>query len=138
MDIISFLAGIEIFSLMAGEDLKLIASRAKVVIYKEGQFIIRQGEKTDSLWVIHEGRAKVIKEKSGQKTTVAVLMPGEVFGEMSTIQRRDATADVVPMGKVKTIKIPGDLFKKVLDRSTISMGKMAQTMTRRFFDLMKK
>lgn len=138
MDIEKYLAGLEIFSLMSAEDRERIASKSSTITYEEGQYIIKQGEKAESVWVIHQGRAKVIKEKGGEKKAVAVLMAGEVFGEMSAIQGRPATADVVPLGKVEAVKIPGQLFKEAVSRSSSSMGKMAQTMTRRFFDLMKK
>ncbi len=56
-----------------------------------GGFIIREGERKDSVFIIIDGRA-LVKQK---RTKIASLGRGDFIGEMSFISGRAASADVI-------------------------------------------
>ncbi|MBU0730622.1 MAG: cyclic nucleotide-binding domain-containing protein [Proteobacteria bacterium] len=138
MNIEEYLFKVEIFQKITPEDVRRIADVSKVVSYPDGQYITRQGEQPDNLWVVCKGKVEVIVEKGKEKRHVAFLGPGEIFGEMTVFQRDFATADVVSRGGCNVIEIPGEFFKDVIYESPVSIGMMAQKMTKRFSELMKK
>jgi hypothetical protein len=71
------------------EFLRFWAIGAKKIIL--GGFIIREGERKDSVFIITEGKALVKQNLN----TVASLGRGDFIGEMSFISGRTASADVV-------------------------------------------
>ncbi|MCX7807435.1 MAG: cyclic nucleotide-binding domain-containing protein [Deltaproteobacteria bacterium] len=60
----------------------------------EGAVIIREGEEGKGLFVVIAGEVEVIKETDGTPLSLGTLGPGEVFGEISLIDQRPATATV--------------------------------------------
>lgn len=60
-----------------------------------GRFIIREGEEGDCLYLIACGKAEVLGQTlSGRMERLAVLGPGEVFGEISLLQPEKRTRSV--------------------------------------------
>ena len=62
--------------------------------FEFGEVIVREGEEADACYILVNGRARVVKEiKEGQEIALAVLRPGDQFGEQALIGggRRNAT-----------------------------------------------
>lgn len=61
-----------------------------------GEFIVRAGEATDSLFILVSGNAKVTNcDEEGREIILAILGPGEFFGEMGLIDGSPRSASVV-------------------------------------------
>ena len=72
--------------------------------YDPDEFIIRQGQQGDSLFVITDGEARVfLRDRDGTVRTIATLTRGSVAGEMSLITQEPATADVIAMTEVRVL-----------------------------------
>ena len=57
--------------------------------------MLRRGERTDALYIILAGRAKVvIDDGEGREVTLTTIGPSEFFGEMSLIDERPRSASV--------------------------------------------
>lgn len=63
------------------------------VIYK-GQSIIEQGSSGNRAFYIERGLVEVLVKEGPYMVRVAVLGPGEIFGEMALIERRERSATV--------------------------------------------
>lgn len=75
------------------EKLGQVASRRRAV---RGEFIVRCGDETDSLFILVSGRAKVTNcDDEGREIILAILGPGEFFGEMGLIDGSPRSANVV-------------------------------------------
>lgn len=74
-------------------------------LYKPGETIVRQGETGNCMFAIQSGRVAVIKERSGSEVTVAELVEGDIFGEMSIFEHevRSATVRALEDAMVMTI-----------------------------------
>jgi CRP-like cAMP-binding protein len=62
--------------------------------FEFGEVIVREGDEADACYILVNGRARVVKEiKDGQEIALAVLRPGDQFGEQALIGggRRNAT-----------------------------------------------
>lgn len=73
--------------------------------YPQGAVLFRDGEPGASMYVLQSGRVRVFKEVRGKDKTLAVLGPGEFFGEMSILngKPRTATAEVIEDAKLLEI-----------------------------------
>lgn len=65
--------------------------------FQKGAILFREGEFNKEMYVIHSGRVKITKNMNNMEKVLAVLGPGEFFGEMATLldKPRSATAVVV-------------------------------------------
>ena len=85
------LAGCPLFGGVTGDDLTAIGDRALEVDFPADHVIARQGEIGTGFFVIVDGAARVVRD--GQE--LAVLGPGDFFGEMSVIDGLPRVAMVV-------------------------------------------
>lgn len=62
-----------------------------------GTVLFREGDEGAMMYVLQSGRVRIAKEAKEGSKTLAVLGPGEFFGEMAILNRkaRTATAEVV-------------------------------------------
>ena len=89
------LGGVEIFASLTGEEAGQLASRMKKESFAPGEIILRQGDSGDSLYILKQGRVRILLSgDSGLSEQVASLSPGDFFGEMSLLtgEKRAATA----------------------------------------------
>ena len=73
---------ISIFSTLSNEELLKIVNMTEHKSFKENDVLCREGEKSDKLFLIREGRVKICKiTKEGKEQIVYVLSKGDFFGE---------------------------------------------------------
>jgi len=84
------LGKIPLFSGLSSKLLHTLAVTAADKSYRPGDIIVKQGEKSNGLYVVIEGKVDV--EKSGK--TAATLGPGQYFGEMALLDEEPRTATV--------------------------------------------
>ncbi len=90
-----------VFSLLSDEESEEFANRVELVHYSLGQTICRAGEKSDALFIVYSGRARVVSENPyGQEVTLGTLSRGDFFGEQGLLS--DARSD-------HTVRAAGDL-----------------------------
>lgn len=83
-----------------------------------GGEIVREGEETDAVYVLAEGRARMVKRGvNGEEIPLAVLKPGETFGatgllDPSAIGKRQTT--VRASSDVQAYKLDPQLFQALL------------------------
>ncbi|MEO6973246.1 MAG: cyclic nucleotide-binding domain-containing protein [Rhodoferax sp.] len=78
--------------------------------YKRAESLVEQGEKSNTLFIILTGRARVMSTDSrGREVILATLHPGDYLGEMSLIDdephsatvRAELQTDVLKLGRVE-------------------------------------
>jgi CRP-like cAMP-binding protein len=80
-----------------------------------GDACIAAGQPGTGLYVIATGRAQVqARDADGKSVLLATLGPGDVFGEISLIKQRPATADVIAIETLGVIVLPPAHFQQVL------------------------
>jgi len=87
-----------LFSALAPEAVEALTASMSESRVERGVTIFREGEPGDRLFVIRSGKIKLGQTSSdGRETLLAVLGPGEMFGELSLFDPgpRTATATVV-------------------------------------------
>jgi CRP-like cAMP-binding protein len=60
--------------------------------YPKDRMIFSEGEPGDELYIIREGSVKITKIAEGNEVLLAVLKPGDIFGEMALLESKPRTA----------------------------------------------
>ena len=74
-------------------------------IYRDGEIIIRQGEKGEYMHVVQEGEVAVFVEKDGHELPLAVRGEGEVLGEMAIFDHAPHSATVRAHGEARILTV---------------------------------
>lgn len=74
-------------------------------VFEDGEFIIRQGELGDCMYVIQEGEVEVLFEKNGEVVSLAVMGEGDFFGEMALFDLKNRAASVRALGQVRVLTV---------------------------------
>ncbi|MBI3396409.1 MAG: cyclic nucleotide-binding domain-containing protein [Spirochaetia bacterium] len=64
-------------------------------VYKEEDMIFCENEPGRELYIIQGGRVKITKMVDGQEVLLAVLQPGDIFGEMALLDNKPRSASAI-------------------------------------------
>lgn len=86
---------VPIFSLLTNEQAQGIADAVVKRRYRRGELIVEHGKKSNALFILLTGRARVLTADSrGREVILAVLESGDYVGEMSLIDNEPHSATV--------------------------------------------
>jgi CRP/FNR family transcriptional regulator, cyclic AMP receptor protein len=102
------LSGVPLFAGFSSKHLNKLAEKTDQLSFQPGQSIVVEGDPGEALYVILSGQAKVTR--GGKR--VAMLLPGDFFGEMSAIDGGPRTASVVAQTPMEVLR----LFRHTLAR----------------------
>ena len=103
VELIDTLAGLALFADLSRPQLEAVAHTFEEEYFADGQRILRQGFSGSNLYVIVSGQAAVHVDG----TQRATLARGDVFGEISVLLGEPPAADVVAMGALRCLALPG-------------------------------
>jgi CRP-like cAMP-binding protein len=83
--------------------LRLLAFMGEDRSFRDGEYVVRQGDMSDNAYLILEGRADVIVDFGGDSSVVAQLRDSEVFGEMAMLCESARSASVRASGDLRTL-----------------------------------
>jgi CRP/FNR family transcriptional regulator, cyclic AMP receptor protein len=104
------LAGCPLFRGIDADGLAKLAALATSVDFPAGHVIARQGEIGTGFFVVVSGGARVIRDGK----TIATVGPGDFFGELSVLDGRPRTAQVVTDGPTTCLALASWDFEAVL------------------------
>ena len=115
----SLLQNIPLFAGLPEAQLDHIAKMAVLRQVPRHKMIVFVGAKTDSLFVIVSGSAKVLnRDAEGREVILSMLEAGECFGEMGLIDDSPRSADVVANEPCELLVISKADFTRALSENT--------------------
>ena len=92
------LAACSLFSGLSSEERRQLVARAKLKGFVAGQMIFSMGSPGNSMMAVLSGSIRIsIPSASGKEIVLAILQPGEVFGEIALLDGKERTADAKAM-----------------------------------------
>lgn len=91
---VSYLAKYPPFKTFDGNDLEAMGSAGEEKLVKKDELVFDEDSKGDSMYVLKSGAVKILKKVKNQENTIAVLNPGEFFGEMALLDGLPRSAAV--------------------------------------------
>ena len=84
--------------------------------------VFREGDASDTCYIVRSGRARAVREHSGGRTiTLATFGPGDIFGELALFEdeRRSATVEAIEQTSVVAVLGP-DMRRLMVEHPGIS------------------
>lgn len=75
---------VPIFNHLDQEQMAEIMKATRPVSYKRGEAVYREGDQSDSLYIVSKGKIKIYRlSESGREQLVRILLPGDFTGELA-------------------------------------------------------
>src|SRR5215213_5778239 len=84
--IASLLAGVPAFAELGPQELAEVAAVAVPRSFAPGESVFREGDASNTCYVVRDGRARAIREHAdGRQITLATFGPGDIFEELDVL-----------------------------------------------------
>ena len=123
--VLETLKSVDVLKPLKSAQLKKVAETLSEETWEDGQHIVKQGDNSQSLYLIMEGhvRCTVKDEASGEEQTVLELNAGQYVGERSLLNKLPRAATVTATRHTKTLNISKAAFEAHLgDLNTLIMA----------------
>ncbi|MES2563670.1 MAG: cyclic nucleotide-binding domain-containing protein [Pseudomonadota bacterium] len=111
----TILKTVPIFAHFSDQELTAIFPAVQHRSYPRHSFMLRAGERSDALYIILSGRAKVvIDDGEGREVTLSTIGASEFFGEMSLIDEKPRSASVEALEACEVLYISRPAFMACL------------------------
>lgn len=116
MEDIELLGRSELFSAFSDDVLERIQAAAKPVQCDRNFVIFREGDEAEDLFVVKEGRVAIGRRSAdGRESLVALMEPGDLFGEMPLFDDGDRSASARALERSSVLRIPYEPVRQALD-----------------------
>ncbi len=114
-DTVELLGRVPVFAALGESELARVADVAVPRRFETGEVVFREGDESDTCYIVRTGHARAIREHSnGRSITLANFGPGDIFGELAMFdsERRSATVDA--LDAMEAIAILGADMRRLL------------------------
>ena len=81
------------------------------------EWLFREGEPGDRLYLVRAGRLRVVAEREGRARVLRLLGPGAVLGELAVLTGAPRSASVQAVRDAELLEIDGERFQDLLQQS---------------------
>lgn len=110
----SLIATNPLFAPFAGSEAADLTRRFRFLEVKARKALVRQGSSSGGVFILLTGGARVVHSQEGTVRELGHLGPGDIFGEMSLLNRQDAIASVVTTARSYVLELPGSDFTELV------------------------
>ena len=129
---VDFLATVPLFNGLDRIELERFAEVTREKSYPKGSVILFEDDPGDSLFVVRDGRVKVVLiGEDGREVILGVLGVGEYFGELSLIDDRPRSAHVIAMEDSNLLVLRREDFRKRVESSPSVAWSLLTELSRR-------
>jgi CRP/FNR family transcriptional regulator len=108
VDVVELLGRVPVFSTLVPEDLQRISQLAVPRRFEPGQVVFREGDASDTCYIVREGHARATHEHGdGRTITLATFGPGDIFGELAMFEDELRSATVEATAHTAVVGVLG-------------------------------
>jgi CRP/FNR family cyclic AMP-dependent transcriptional regulator len=116
MEDLNLLCRSELFSAFDEASLKRVVDHAKPVECERNFVLFQEGAEADELYVVKSGRVAIGRRSpDGRESLVALMEPGDLFGEMPLFDDGDRSASARALERSVVLRIPYEPVRQALD-----------------------
>src|SRR3954452_14829829 len=128
----ALLGRVPVFEELADDDLRGVAEVRVPRRFGTGEGVFREGDDSDTCYVVHAGHARAIREHpDGRQITLATFGPGDIFGELAMFDDERRSATVEASDDLEVLGILGGDMRRLLRRHPDMAGKLVVARGRR-------
>jgi NTE family protein len=117
-----FIRSVPLFADLPDDAIRQIAERAEEARIVAGEWLFREGEHGDRLYVLRTGRLEVVREVDGQEIPIRDLSPGAVLGELAVLTDTGRSASVRARRDSGLLGLSSDAFFELLDDAGFALA----------------
>src|SRR5262245_53873589 len=111
----ALLGRVPVFEELADEDLRRVAEVSVPRRFGSGEVVFREGDDSDTCYVVHAGHARAIREHpDGRQITLATFGPGDIFGELAMFDDERRSATVEATDELEVLAILGSDMRRLM------------------------
>jgi CRP-like cAMP-binding protein len=100
-------------------ELRRLGPMLKQLSYKKGQQIFTEAQEARGIYLVRSGKVEISKlTADGWKQTLAVLGPGDFFGELSILQERRHEATATALQDVELYMLAKEEFQQLVKKDS--------------------
>ena len=127
----ALLRSVPIFKDLDDDELAEVAEVCREEKFRSGEYIFREGESGNRLYLIVEGEVRISRDVPGSgEEALAVLKVGALFGEMAVFDRSERSTHAISNGGTTALTITRPDFEMLLDFNRELAYKVLWSVTR--------
>jgi CRP/FNR family transcriptional regulator, cyclic AMP receptor protein len=135
-EVVELLGRVPAFATLEVADLQEIAQVAVPREFAPGQTVFREGDASDTCYVVRDGRARAIRtHPDGRTITLATFGPGDICGELAMFEdeRRSATVEAIETTTV--VGVLGPDMRRLMSEHPEIAGRLVVALGRRLREM---
>ena len=133
--IASFLAQTRLLGALSFNELLILAANFSTYSCTMGDTIFNKGDEGDSLYLLKSGAVRIVLPLEGRKdTTLTIIYPGDLFGELAVLDGRPRSATAVAVETLEAFTLKREHFltflRKQPDAAIRILGVLAARLRR--------
>lgn len=88
--------------------------KQRLMIFKKGEYLFRQHDVTQDLFILKKGMIRIFKTEGNVEIDLDTVGPGNVVGEVASIDGGSRTASGVALEECEVLHIPASEFQNIL------------------------
>jgi CRP-like cAMP-binding protein len=114
-EVVELLGRVHVFSTLVPSDLERVASLAVPRQFEPGEVVFREGDASNTCYVVREGHARAIHEHGdGRTITLATFGPGDIFGELAMFEDELRSATVEAIEPTSVVAVLGPDMRRLM------------------------
>jgi len=106
--------------------------------FQKGDVIFCEYEPGDTFYLIQSGRVQIVKIFGEIEKTIAILQPGEVFGEMAILEEAPRSATAIALDAVTVLEFNQENFEVLMQGNPQIALTLLKLFTNRIHDQKRK
>ena len=120
-----------LFSRLSEDELGDLSGRMRTRGFRRGEVIFRKDDLATHLYLVLEGAVKIaLPGEFGQEALVALMRPGDFFGELALFDRSPRSASAVALEDARAALLAGEDFLAFLERHPSAVRVVLETLAR--------
>jgi CRP-like cAMP-binding protein len=116
-EIIRQLNNLDLFKDTSEDVLAKIAGQTRTLDLERDDVLVKQGDPSDSLFVIRRGWVKVVTYKGNEEVVLNQCGPGQIVGEMSLIDQMPRSNTIIGLSSAKLLEIKYSVVLETLEEN---------------------
>jgi CRP/FNR family transcriptional regulator, cyclic AMP receptor protein len=114
-EVVELLGRVPLFSTLERADLEQIAQLAVPRSFAPSEVVFREGDASDTCYIVREGRARAIRtHRDGRTITLARFGSGDIFGELALLEDEKRSATIEAIEPTTVVALLGPDMRRLL------------------------
>lgn len=112
----NFLASVPLFAHFSHESLLSLAQECTFQQVEKGDVLFLQTDPSDSAYIVCSGKVSIVLQSlDGRELTINEMQPGDLFGELGILTKKNRSTSAIVQMKGEVLTIPSRVFRKVIE-----------------------